>query len=243
MFMEVNPVYGLGLIAGTLSILSPCVLPIVPLLVGSATTAHRLGPLALAGGLTLSFTLVGVFIFSIGSAIGLDQQLFRNVAAVLLIIFGLMLISSVLQEKFAAAISGFSGSGQSFSTRFSTDSLSGQFVLGLLMGIIWSPCVGPTLGATIVLASQGQDLMHVTAMMALFGLGAGIPLILLGLLSRQAMLKYRNQLFHAGKWGKRILGALLLILGLLIISGMDKPLEKKLLDHSPDWLTDLSTSI
>lgn len=79
-------------------------------------------------------------------------------------------------------------------------------------------------------------------MMAMFGLGAGVPLILL-VLSRQAMMKYRNQLFNAGNWGKRILGALLLVLGVLIISGMDKSLEKTLLDHSPEWLTKLSTSI
>lgn len=241
--MEGSTVYGLSLIAGTLSILSPCVLPIVPLLVGSALTTHKFGPFALACGLALSFTVIGVFIVSLGNVIGLDQELFRNVAAVLLIIFGLMLVSSTLQEKFAVAISSLSGSGQSISNRISTDSLSGQFVLGLLMGIIWSPCVGPTLGATIALASQGQDLVHVTAMMAIFGLGAGIPLILLGLLSRQAMMKYRNQLFNAGNWGKRILGALLLVLGVSIISGMDKSLEKTLLDHSPEWLTKLSTSI
>lgn len=241
--MEASYLYGFSLLAGSLSVLSPCVLPIVPLLVGSAITAHRLGPVALAFGLALSFTVIGVFVVSLGSAIGLDQQVFRYVAAVLLVIFGFMLLFPALQARFAGAISGLSNAGQSLTTRVSTDSLSGQFVLGMLMGIIWSPCVGPTLGATIALASQGEDLTHVTAMMAIFGLGAGVPLILLGLLSRQAMMRYRGHLFNAGNMGKRILGALLLVLGVLIISGLDKSLEKTLLKYSPDWLSNLSTSI
>jgi cytochrome c-type biogenesis protein len=241
--MEAGSLYGFSLLAGSLSVLSPCVLPIVPLLVGSAITAHRLGPVALAFGLALSFTVIGVFVISLGSAIGLDQQVFRYVAAVLLVIFGSTLLFPALQERFTGAISGLSSAGQSLTTRVSTDSLSGQFVLGMLMGIIWSPCVGPTLGATIALASQGEDLIHVTAMMATFGLGAGVPLVLLGLLSRQAMMRYRSRLFNAGKWGKRILGALLLVLGVLIISGLDKSLEKTLLEYSPEWLSNLSTSI
>src|SRR5882672_4350724 len=91
--------YGLSLAAGSLSILSPCVLPIVPILLGTAVAAHRLGPYALASGLTLSFTAVGVLVASAGTAIGLDQVLLRNIAAVLLLAFGLILLSGRLQDR------------------------------------------------------------------------------------------------------------------------------------------------
>lgn len=236
-------IYGLSFGAGTLSTLSPCVLPLVPILVGSAVMAHRFGPFALAAGLAASFTVVGVFIASVGAAVGLDQEVFRNVAAVLLILFGVVLLSKALQEKFAVMTSGLSGSGQSLLNRISTDSLFGQFLLGLLLGVVWSPCVGPTLGATITLASQGQDLGHATLVMALFGLGASTPLVILGMLSRQAMTRFRDKMLAAGTAGKKILGALLLALGLLILTGTDKAFETAILKVAPDWLVQLTTSI
>lgn len=234
-------VYGLSFLAGVLSILSPCVLPLVPILVGTALNTHRYGPYALAFGLALSFTAVGVFIATIGASIGIDQEVFRVIAAVLLMTFGIVLLSSTLQEKFATATAGIGGSGNYLLNKVSTDSLSGQFILGLLLGVVWSPCVGPVLGATMTLASQGANLGHVTLVMALFGLGAGLPLILLGLLSRQAMMRVRSKLFAVGKIGKRILGAILLLVGLLIISGLDKQFETLIVAASPDWLISLTT--
>lgn len=242
MFTEISS-YGLSLVAGTLSTLSPCVLPLVPILVGSALMAHRFGPHALATGLALSFTLVGVFIVGLGAAIGLDQEAFRNIAAVLLIVFGTVLISPGLQARFAVAASRFGGAGQSLTNRISGDSLTGQFFLGMLLGVVWSPCVGPTLGATITLASQGQDLGYVALMMAMFGLGAGIPLVLLGMLSRQAMARFRDKLLGVGKAGKGLLGGVLLFMGILILTGMDKEFEALILHYSPYWLTELTSSI
>lgn len=234
-------VYGLSFLAGVLSILSPCVLPLIPILVGAALNTHRYGPYVLALGLAISFTVVGVFIATIGASIGINQEVFRIIAAVLLITFGIILLSSTLQAKFASATAGIGGSGNNLLSKVSTDSLYGQFILGLLLGVVWSPCVGPVLGATITLASQGTNLGHVTLVMALFGLGAGLPLILLGLLSKQAMMKVRNKLFVAGKIGKRILGAILLVVGLFIISGLDKQLEALIVAASPDWLITLTT--
>lgn len=76
--------YGFGLLAGLLSTLSPCVLPILPILLSSATAAHPRAPLALAGGLALSYAVVGTLIAWLGAAIGLDSAIFRNVGAAIL---------------------------------------------------------------------------------------------------------------------------------------------------------------
>jgi len=232
--------YFFSLAAGSLSTLSPCVLPLIPILITSALSTHKLGPYALAGGLALSFTVVGVFLATLGASLGLDPETFRMVAAVLLIGFGIILLSSSLQERFAVAASGLSNSGQSLLNRISTDSLNGQFMLGLILGVVWSPCVGPTLGAAITLASQGESLWHITLVMALFGIGAGVPLIMLGLLSRQAMMRFRDKLLLAGQTGKKLLGALLLLVGIMIIMGWDKQLESLALDVLPEWLINLS---
>jgi cytochrome c-type biogenesis protein len=235
--------YGLSFVAGGLSTLSPCVLPLLPILLGAAVAAHRLGPFALAAGLTLSFTLIGVFVASLGAVLGLDPTLFRRLAAVLLIAFGVLLLSSRLQERFAVATSGVSGAGQGLLAKLTLDGLPGQFVLGLLLGIVWSPCVGPTLGAAVTLASQGQSLVQVTLLMALFGLGAGLPLVVLGLVSRQAMSRIRGRLLAVGQYGKQALGGIMLVLGLAIITGGDKVLEAWVVRESPDWLIALTTSI
>ncbi|MDP1635448.1 MAG: cytochrome c biogenesis protein CcdA [Gallionellaceae bacterium] len=235
--------YGLSFAAGGLSTLSPCVLPLVPILLGTAATAHRLGPFALAGGLMLSFTAVGVFVASLGASLGIDQALFRDAAAVLLLAFGMLLLSARLQERFALAASGVSGAGQGLLSRLTLDGLPGQFVLGLLLGIIWSPCVGPTLGAAITLASQGESLAQVALVMALFGLGAGLPLLLLGFASREAMLRIRGRLMSAGKLGKQVLGGVMLLLGAAILTGGDKLFEAWVLRSAPSWLVTLTTSI
>lgn len=235
--------YGIGFAAGSLSVLSPCVLPLVPILIGTAASAHRRGPLALAAGLTLSFAVIGVLLASAGAGLGLDQTVFRNVAALMLLGFGVLLLSTGLQERFAVAASGASSAGQGLLSRLTLDGLSGQFVLGLLLGVVWSPCVGPTLGATITLASQGQQLAQVMLVMALFGLGAGLPLVILGSLSRAAMLRLRGKLLAAGQQGKKILGAVMLLLGVFILTGLDKRFEAWVLDATPAWLTQIGTSL
>lgn len=233
--------YGLGYLAGLLSTLSPCVLPLLPILIGSAVSAHRLGPYALAAGLTLSFSAIGLFIATAGFALGLDPSTFRLVAAALLVGFAVMLLSPALQRRFATATSGISAGGESLLARFPLDGLGGQFVIGLVLGLIWSPCVGPTLGAASTLAAQGQQLSRIALLMLVFGLGAGTPLVVLGTLSRGAMMKLWSTLMLAGQRGKYLLGAVMLLLGLSILSGLDKRFEAVVVDASPAWLTELTT--
>jgi cytochrome c-type biogenesis protein len=233
--------YGIALIAGLLTTLSPCVLPLVPILMGSAVTAHRLGPWALACGVALSFALAGVFLASVGASLGLDGETFRQVAALLLIVFGVILLSARLQVLLAAATAGLTGSGNALLSRITLDRLGGQFLLGLLLGVVWSPCVGPTLGAATTLASQGRNLTQVSLLMAVFGLGASAPLLLIGSLSRTTLLRLRGSINKAGQRGKQVLGIALLLLGALILSHADHRLEVWLLDNSPAWLTALTT--
>ncbi len=228
-------------LAGVLSTLSPCVLPLLPIVLGTAVGEHRLGPAALAGGLALSFVAIGLFIATIGYGIGLDTGFFRNLAALLLIAIGVVLVIPQLQTQFATAAAPISGWTEARFGSFSTGGLKGQFALGLLLGAVWSPCVGPTLGAASLLASQGKDLAQVGLVMTAFGVGAAVPLLVLGLLSREALLRWRSRLMEAGKGGKVLLGGLLVAVGVLILSGLDKRLETLLVEASPAWLTELTT--
>ena len=190
--------FGLGYLAGVLSTLSPCVLPLVPILIATAIAAHRFGAYALALGLTLSFAVIGLFIATLGASLGLDPATFRSVAAVILIGFAVPLLSTKLQ-RFATATSGLSAAGDSLLSRVRLDGLGGQFVIGVVLGLIWTPCVGPTLGAATTLASQGSQLGQIGLLMLIFGLGAGTPLVVLGSLSRATVMRFRGKLISAGK--------------------------------------------
>jgi cytochrome c-type biogenesis protein len=234
-------VFGLGYVAGVLSTLSPCVLPLIPILLTTAVSAHKLGPYALALGLMLSFSGVGIFLATLGASLGLDSSTFRSVAALILIGFAVVMLSPSLQVKFATATSGVSAVGDAWLSRLKLDGLGGQFIIGLVLGIIWSPCVGPTLGAATTLASQGQNLGSIALLMAVFGLGAGTPLVILGSLSRATMMRVRGRMMTAGKRGKMVLGALMLVIGVAILTGWDKRFEAWVVDVSPAWLTQLTT--
>ena len=130
---------GLAFLAGALSVLSPCVLPILPIVLGAATTQHRLGPAALAGGLALSFVAIGLFFATIGFSLGLDSGVLREIAAVVLMAIGLVLVLPPLQARLAVAAGPV---GQWTDERFggfSRRGLQGQFGLGLLLGASGAP--------------------------------------------------------------------------------------------------------
>ncbi len=232
---------GLAFLAGVLSTLSPCVLPLLPIILAAAASTHRLGPLALAVGVAVSFTVIGLFVATIGYSIGLDSGAFRLLGAFVLMAIGTILLVPRLQEEFAILASPVGNLAQNQFGSTERAGLSGQFALGLLLGLVWSPCVGPTLGAASVLASQGKDLGIVAAAMLAFGIGTAVPLLLLGLLSRETMMAWRGRLMDTGKSGKLVLGGILLSLGLVIATGFDKRLEATLVDLSPAWLTALTT--
>lgn len=231
----------LAFAAGILSTLSPCVLPLLPLVLGAAASEHRLGPVALAAGLAISFVAIGLFVATIGFSIGLDSGFFRMATAVLMIGLGAILILPRLQAGAALVAGPVSNWAEQRLGGFSTGGLRGQFGVGLLLGAVWSPCVGPTLGAASVLAAQGRDLPQVALTMLAFGLGAAAPLLVLGLLTREALVRMRDRLLAAGKGAKVALGVLLVLIGFAVATGLDKRLEARLVELSPHWLTDLTT--
>jgi cytochrome c-type biogenesis protein len=232
----------LAFAAGLLSILSPCVLPLVPIVLGAAVSAHRFGAVALAAGLAVSFTGLGLLLALAGFGLGIDASLFRIAAAVIMIALGVILLVPSWQARLAVAGGPVSSWADRQFGGFASSGLAGQFAVGLLLGAVWSPCVGPTLGAASLLASQGKDLLQVALTMVVFGIGAAVPLILLGLLSRATLMNTRSRLMSAGKLGKALLGAAFILIGATIVSGADKRIEAALVDASPQWLTELTTS-
>ncbi|TGS85947.1 cytochrome c biogenesis protein CcdA [Mesorhizobium sp. M3A.F.Ca.ET.174.01.1.1] len=235
--------FGLSFLAGLLSTLSPCVLPLIPVVLGAAVAQHRYGPAALTAGLAISFSAIGLFVATIGFSIGIDSGVFRRAAAVLMFVLGAALVLPGLQARVALAAGP---AGNWIEQRFGSFSATGpwgQFGVGLLLGAVWSPCVGPTLGAASVLAAQGRNLGQVAATMVLFGIGAALPLLILGKLSRETLLRWRGRIAGAGGGLKVALGAVLILTAMAILSGYEKRLETVLVDISPEWLTALTTQL
>ena len=232
---------GLAFLAGVLSILSPCVLPLLPVVLGAAASEHKWGAVALAGAVSLSFIAIGLFVATIGFALGYDAGWFRNIAAIGMILIGGVLLVPSFQLRVAVVGGPISDWVDQRFGGFSKSGLSGQFGVGLLLGAVWSPCVGPTLGAASVLAAQGKNLGAVALTMLIFGLGAGLPLMLIGSMSRQLLLRWRGSMSATSKAMKQALGLFLIGIGLLIVTGLDRSLEAGLVEVSPQWLTSTTT--
>jgi cytochrome c-type biogenesis protein len=197
--------------------------------------------LLLGVGLALSFTLVGLFLATLGASLGLDPDTLRTIGAVILATFGVILLVPKLQDLFARVNGALSNSGNQLLSRVTIGGFAGQIIVGALLGVVWSPCVGPTLGAATTLASQGKDIAQIALLMLIFGLGAAAPLVLLGCLSRASMMRIHGRLLSVGKYGKQLFGFALLVFGVLIATGVDKSLEAWNLNRTPDWLTALTT--
>lgn len=232
---------GLAALAGLLTTLSPCVLPILPMVAASAGGRSRWGLVALAAGMAASFTLIGVVVTGSGHLLGIDGQALRTGAGVLMTLFGLVLLVPALQRLGERATASVGNAGGRALGRIRSDHPAAQLGVGALLGAAWSPCVGPTLGTAIALAASGQSPAHSATVMAVFSVAAVLPLIAAGLFSRGLLERHRERLLVAGQLGRKLMGWSLLSIGALVLTGLDKVLEAALLDLMPVWLIDLTT--
>jgi cytochrome c-type biogenesis protein len=202
-------------VAGLLSILSPCFLPLVPVVISGAAAENRFAPFALAASLAISVAGIGIFVATVGFSIGL------------------VLMVPAFQIRLATAAGPAGDWAQRRFGGFGTGGTRGQFALGLLLGAVWTPCVGPTLGAASVMASRGENLLQVATTMIVFGVGTALPLLVFGTLSRELLMRWRG----------RTMGLLLILSGIAILTGTDRTLQIELERLSPAWLTAITTRI
>lgn len=229
--------------AGLLTLINPCILPILPIVLASAMEGSRWGPVALAGGLCASFVTLGLGIATLGRSIGLTEELVGDAAAVMMVLFGLVLMIPRLSEGFATATAGFASSADSRLDEVDRSGLGGQALAGALLGAVWSPCVGPTLGAAISLASQGESLARAGAIMLFFAFGVASVVLLLAYGARSALSRRRALMQMIATRGRPIIGAIFAAVGLALLFNVHHIAEIWLLDTLPVWLQDLSVSL
>jgi cytochrome c-type biogenesis protein len=193
--------------AGLASVLSPCVLPVVPIVVTGTADDHKLRPVMIVSGLALTFMAMGVVSSIFGAAIGPKMFYIEKAAGILITIFGLLLIFNVNLFKHFGFFSNIAGK---------TRGTLGGFLLGLTLGIIWIPCVGPMLsGVLAMVATQGKILTGIL-LLFVYSLGFAVPMLIAGYASQF----FRTRLRKIGKFPVVVniaSGLLLAALGLFIV--------------------------
>jgi cytochrome c biogenesis protein CcdA len=224
-------------LAGVLASLSPCVLPLLPIILAASMAEHRLGPAALAAGLAVSFAGVGIALGLVGFAAGVDAEWLRRGAALIMLLAGAALLVSGLATRFSGvaerAVAPVAGLGQRMAAR----GVGGQFALGFVLGIAWAPCTGPLLGGAVAMAAQADTAPRAAATMAAFAVGGSLPLLALGYATRGALPGLRRNLAGAGARMRPLLGGVLALFGLLVLTGLDKSIEAWATARLPEsWL-------
>lgn len=228
---------GLSVVAGSLTTLSPCVFPLLPLVLGGATQRHRAAPLAMGAGMAVSFALLGVVLGTLGAALGLNPENVRNGAAVVLLIFGLVMLVPAWDGRMTQWMAPLASRANQASGALDAGALKGAFLLGGLLGLIWSPCSGPLLGSALTLVATEGGAGHGALVLGLFGIGAALPLVAAAYLSRAGFSRIRQWVLDHGNLSKKFFGAVLLLVGLAILTGFDRWLEIQINDVLPDaWL-------
>lgn len=230
-------------VAGTLTLINPCVLPLLPIIIAAAFQGSRLGPLMLALGLTLSFAVIGVGVTAFGHLAGIDQMSINRAAAIAMVLFGIILLVPRAQDLLARVASPLASRANVGIDRVQGAGAAGQLAVGALLGAVWSPCVGPTLGGAIGLAASGENLGQAGVTMLAFGIGVSTVLLALAYGSREILNARRERLMSWMPWAKPVMGATLLVVGVSIFFHLDRMIEGQLLDLMPGWLIDFSVSV
>ena len=121
--------------------------------------------------------------------------------------------------------------------------IAGQFIGGLLLGIVWSPCVGPTLGGAIALASQGENLTWAGLIMTAFAFGVATIIIATAYSARNLLKRHRDKMQVLSRLSQPLIGAVFILVGTTLYFKLHHPIESWALDTLPEWLIILSVSI
>jgi cytochrome c-type biogenesis protein len=210
--------------AGVLSILSPCVWPLIPVVMSSASISGRAGPIYLSLGLMSSFAAAGSFITYLFLNLGLDPEWLRYFGASLFLFIAITLLVKPLGQWVTMQLSRLTA-GMYKNKSPQQINAAGQFIIGMTLGIVWLPCVGPTVGAAIALASMGQNMAMAFSVLLAFAFGTASVLLLAGLGSNQLLKRWQPQIMQNSQRGKTMLGVVLLVFAVLTLSGLDKILE------------------
>jgi len=232
----------LALVAGSLTTLNPCVLPLLPLVVAGAIAQSKWAPLSMGAGLAFSYTTLGLLVALVGESLGLDTDRLRWVGGVLLVLFGVVQLVPIMNDRLMLMLSPVANKAHAV-IPIAGSSVWRSFLTGALLGLVWSPCSGPLLGGALTLVADSKSAWRGAFILGFFGVGAATPLIAVAYLSKTKFLRFREWVLTQSVSIKKTVGFLMLSLGAAILTGYDKKLEGFLVNLMPDWWIELTTRI
>lgn len=232
----------LAYLAGLSTLINPCVLPVLPIVLASSLQTDPRAPLALAAGMGLSFVALGTGIAALGPAVGLYPEDVTRIAALVMVAFGAVLVLPVLGRRFAAASAGLAAAADA-RIGATPRGIGAEFWGGALLGAVWSPCIGPTLGAAIALASAGQELTRAAGIMAAFALGVATLILAAAHGLRGWLRRNMGRMVALSARARPVMGWVFIATGIALFFGLNHALEAAALRILPTWLIDLSVRI
>ncbi len=230
---------GLALLGGLLTVFSPCVLPVLPIIVGRSLQSHRYGPLALVAGLVGGFAVAGALLGVTASWFAHLAALLRRGAIAVLFLMGLLTLfphgRNSLERLCHRLVSNLSiprGLKKRWPkaprriklTGGLTGGLTGEFWLGTQLGLLWTPCAGPVLGSILVLAAVEHQVSSAFNLLLWYGMGAALPMLLFaysGQYLSQRLIKLRARSAQV----KRAGGAIVVASAIAILLGWDVQIQ------------------
>lgn len=230
-----------AIFAGLLTSFSPCVISALPFVISSSLSENKRGPLFLVSGLVSSFVILGV-LFSLSTKIfGLDQESLKTGTAVLFLFIGFVFLFPKLGDVVSRWFSPVANSSNNFVNKLKLTGTAGQFLLGFLFGLIWSPCSGPTLGFALTLVAKENEILYGAFIMLLYGIAASLPLLFVAYISKTFIQRNMTKVDAVYSVVKKGMGGFLVLFGLVTLTGLDRSIEAFLIQSMPQWLLDLIT--
>lgn len=202
---------GLGFLEGLALIISPCILPILPIILAGSLTGSKRRPIGIIIGFVCVFALFTFFSRALVQYVGIDTNLIRHIAYVLLLLFAIMMMSTYLTEKFNLMTQRLMNVGASLSEANNAEGgLKSGIVFGSLIAIIWTPCAGPILAAVIVQTVLQQTNWMGFFTVVAFGIGAAVPMLVIALFGRTIMTRLSVFKHHA-VFFRKMLGVVIMV--------------------------------
>jgi cytochrome c biogenesis protein CcdA/thiol-disulfide isomerase/thioredoxin len=213
---------GVAFVAGVVTAISPCVLPVLPIVLAGGATGGSRRPYAIVAGLVASFTVFTLAAAALLSALGLPDDLLRTIAIGVVVVVGLSLVWPRLADLLGRPF-------HALARRRSGDT-GGGFLLGVSLGLLFTPCAGPVIGAVATVAATRSVTVEAVLITLAYGLGAGVVLLGVAIAARRGM-SLRPVRAHAPVV-RRALGVAILGVAVLMVLGVDKKLQTRVPEYT-----------
>ena len=181
----------LALLAGVVTVVAPCTLPMLPILLGASVgQTGKARPAMIALGFVISFSAAALLLSAAIDMFDLDPSILRTGATILLLGFGLLMIWPTPFEWQSSRLGGFASSSAGNAT--ARQGNFGGFVLGTTLGLVWTPCAGPVLGSILTIVATSKDTAWASALLVVYAIGAAIPMLAIAYGGQAATTRVRS---------------------------------------------------